>query len=95
MANLPCRFRLGSRAGPVDWAQFVATALAAAAANVGGTDAALRGRPGSWEADAVRQLVEGTLGENIASGGEPSPIGTPMTELGGRDSFLYTSGSLA
>lgn len=50
---------------PVDWPQFVATALTAAAANVGGTEIALRGRPGSWEADAVRQLVDGTGGDDL------------------------------
>lgn len=32
------------------------------AANVGGVDALLAGRDGSWEADLVRQAVEGTAG---------------------------------
>ncbi|MDF0532287.1 hypothetical protein P0W64_21260 [Tsukamurella sp. 8F] len=51
---------------PIDWAQFVAHALTAAAANVGGLDRALAGRPGSWEADGVRGLVTGTGGDDLA-----------------------------
>ncbi len=47
---------------PSDWAEFVALAVAGAAANVGGTEQALAGRPGSWEADAVRSLLAGTVG---------------------------------
>ncbi|MFG1913022.1 hypothetical protein [Kribbella sp. NPDC048928] len=47
---------------PADWAEFVAQALVAAAANVGGIETALSGRSGSWEADHVRQLVLGTVG---------------------------------
>lgn len=45
-----------------DWAEFVSLALAGAAANVGGIDAALAGRPGSWEAAGVRTLLESTVG---------------------------------
>jgi hypothetical protein len=55
-------WREHGRAEPVDWAEFVALALAGAAANVGGTEVALAGRPGSWEAAAVRQLLAGTVG---------------------------------
>ena len=47
---------------PDDWAEFVAQALAGAAANVGGVETALAGRPGSWEADVTRQLLTGTVG---------------------------------
>ena len=47
---------------PDDFAEFVAQALVAAAANVGGVETVLAGRPGSWEADAVRQLFVGTVG---------------------------------
>jgi hypothetical protein len=47
-----------------DWAEFVSLALAGAAANVGGIDDALAGRPGSWEADHVRSLVTSTVGED-------------------------------
>jgi hypothetical protein len=48
--------------GPADMAEFIARALAATAANVGGVHELLRGRQGSWEADYVRQLVAGTVG---------------------------------
>lgn len=47
---------------PVDWAEFVTLTLAGAAANVGGVEAVLAGRPGSWETDGVRQLLLGTVG---------------------------------
>ena len=50
--------------GPCDWAEFVALALAGAAANVGSIETALAGRPGSWEADAVRNLLTGTVGHD-------------------------------
>ena len=45
-----------------DFADFLAEALAAVAANVGGRETLLAGRPGSWEADLVRQLLAGTVG---------------------------------
>lgn len=48
--------------GRGDWADFVTSALAGAAANIGGIEAALAGRPGSWEADGVRQLLISTVG---------------------------------
>lgn len=54
------------RTEPADWAEFVTLALAAAAANVGSTDRALEGRPGSWEADGVRSLLESTVGPDDA-----------------------------
>lgn len=47
---------------PEDVADLVAHALASAAANVGGIERLLAGRPGSWEADLIRQLVAGTVG---------------------------------
>lgn len=46
-----------------DWAEFVSLAVAGAAANLGGVEAALAGRPGSWEADRVRQLLHSTVGD--------------------------------
>jgi hypothetical protein len=49
---------------PADWAEFVTLALAGAAANVGGISAVLAGRPGSWEAYGVRQLLASTVGED-------------------------------
>lgn len=45
---------------PIDWGEFVTLALAGAAANVGGVEAALAGRPGSWEAEMVRQILSST-----------------------------------
>lgn len=54
----------GSTVGePVDWAEFVTLALTGAAANVGCVEKVLRGRPGSWEADGVRGLLRGVVGE--------------------------------
>jgi hypothetical protein len=52
----------GQRREQADWAEFVALAVAGAAANVGGVEAVLAGRSGSWEADLVRQLLAGTVG---------------------------------
>lgn len=46
-----------------DLAEFVTLALAGAAANVGGIDAALS-RPGSWEAAGVQQLLTSTVGDD-------------------------------
>jgi hypothetical protein len=45
-----------------DFADFVARVLASTAANVGGPDCLVAGRPGSWEADCVRRLIEGVMG---------------------------------
>lgn len=46
---------------PIDWAEFVTLALAGAAANAGGIETALAGRPGSWEAERVRQTLQSTV----------------------------------
>jgi transcriptional regulator with XRE-family HTH domain len=46
---------------PIDWAEFVTHALAGAAANIGGTEQILAGRPGSWEAERVRQTLQSTV----------------------------------
>ncbi len=51
---------------PRDFAEFLADVVAATAANVGGPERLLAGRPGSWEASLVRSLVEGTLGEDLS-----------------------------
>lgn len=53
-----------SDCGPADWGEFVTHALAGAAANIGGTEAILAGRPGSWEADGVRHLLTSTVGHD-------------------------------
>jgi len=49
---------------PIDWAAFVTTALAGAAANIGGIDAILAGRPGSWEAAVVRGALNAAVGQD-------------------------------
>ena len=49
---------------PIDWAEFVTLALAGAAANVGGVETALAGRPGSWEAEMVRQTLTATVSDD-------------------------------
>lgn len=45
-----------------DFGGWLAAVLAAAAAELGSSDALIAGRPGSWEADNVRGLVKGTVG---------------------------------
>ena len=49
---------------PCDFSDFLARALAAAAANVGGPDRLIAGRPGSWESSCVDGLVRGTAGND-------------------------------
>ena len=46
-----------------DVAEWLAIALARAAARLGSIDAVLAGRSGSWEASHVRALLAGTVGE--------------------------------
>lgn len=46
-----------------DVASIVTRSLAAAAANVGGPECLLAGRPGSWEAACLRDLLLGAMGE--------------------------------
>ena len=45
-----------------DFGGWLAGVLAAAAAELGSSDALVAGRPGSWEAAHVRGLVNGTVG---------------------------------
>jgi hypothetical protein len=47
---------------PVDFADLAAHVLTSVAANLGSVETLLTGRPGSWEADLVRRLVDGTAG---------------------------------
>jgi hypothetical protein len=49
-----------------DFAEFVTLAVAGAAANLGGIEEALAGRPGSWEADSVRAMLHATVGYDEA-----------------------------
>jgi|SRR5450830_1804440 len=48
---------------PVDFGEIACHVLTAVAANVGGVEELLVGRPGSWEADYVRQIVHSTAGD--------------------------------
>jgi hypothetical protein len=48
---------------PCDFCDFLALVLAATAANVGGPDRLIAGRPGSWQAAYVDSLVRGTMGD--------------------------------
>lgn len=50
---------------PIDFAEVAAHLLAAVAANIGSVEQLLEGRPDSWEADLVRQLVEHTAGGDL------------------------------
>jgi hypothetical protein len=45
-----------------DFGGWLALVLATAAAQLGSSDALTAGRPGSWEASLVDQLVKGTVG---------------------------------
>lgn len=53
------RTRKNGEEEPDDFAEFFATALAAAAANVGSIERVTAGRPGSWEAAALHDLLSG------------------------------------
>ncbi|MBI4942492.1 hypothetical protein [Kineosporia sp. R_H_3] len=48
----------------LDFADFLAGVLAAVAANAGSIDRLTAGRPGSWEAGLLDQLVSGTVGHD-------------------------------
>lgn len=47
-----------------DFAGFLSAACAGAAANLGSLDQLIAGRPGSWEAELVWQLLTGTVGDD-------------------------------
>ncbi len=47
---------------PVDAGEILCHVVTAVAANLGGVDQLLAGRPGSWEANYIRQIVESTAG---------------------------------
>lgn len=49
---------------PVDFGEIACHVLTAVAANVGSVERLLSGRPGSWEADYVRQIVLSTAGDS-------------------------------
>lgn len=52
------------RYGTVDFADFLATALRATAANLGDPHTLTAGRPGSWESAALSELLHGAVGLN-------------------------------
>ncbi len=45
-----------------DFGGWLAGVLASVSAELGSTDALIASRPGSWEADLIRQLFKGTVG---------------------------------
>lgn len=75
----------GTAVEPIDWAEFATQALAGAAANIGGVDAVLAGRPGSWEADGLRTLLMSTVGHDeqdlLAHRTEPVVVGVFVNEI--------------
>jgi hypothetical protein len=56
-----------------DFAGWLAQVLAAAAGQLGGSDELVIGRPGSWEASLLGQLVKGTVGHDDEY--PPAPAG--------------------
>ena len=67
---------LGAVSEQHDFGGWLAGVLSGAAAELGSSDALIAGRPGSWEADLVRQLVKGTVGwddDYLADYQEPLP----------------------
>jgi hypothetical protein len=50
--------------GPADFAEVACHVITSVAANVGGVEKLLAGRPGSWEADFVRRIVQSTAGKD-------------------------------
>lgn len=52
---------------PVDFAEFVASALTAVASNAGGVGRLTAGRPGSRESSLVSQLVRSSAGDDPAA----------------------------
>ncbi len=50
-----------------DFGEVLCNVVTAVAANLGGVDALLAGRPGSWEADHVRNIVLSTAGDDAGA----------------------------
>ena len=57
-----------------DFAELACRVLTAVAANLGGVEALLAGRPGSWEADSLRRLVHATTPEDRLLGWRTEPV---------------------
>lgn len=49
---------------PVDFGEIACHVITSVAANIGGVGELLSGRPGSWEAEYVRQIVRSTTGDD-------------------------------
>ena len=67
-----------------DFAGWLAQVLAAAAGQLGSSDALIEGRPGSWEASLVDRLVKGSVGYDDAY--LPGPLaGRKLTDAKARE----------
>lgn len=71
--------------GAIDFADFLARALASVAGNVGSIWRVTAGRPGSWESDLLNQLLEGSLGDDpddlLAARTEPVIVQLNVSQL--------------
>lgn len=79
---------------PADFGEIACHVITSVAANVGGVDALLAGRPGSWEADYVRQIVQSTAPEDELLSWRTVPVRLALDVEGTFDDFglyeLYT-----
>jgi hypothetical protein len=74
-----------------DFAGWLARVLATAAGQLGGSDEVTIGRPGSWEASLVDQLVKGTVGYDDDY--LPGPARGKLTDIQAREIHTrYASG---
>lgn len=74
---------VGAHTHGYDIGEFVAHAAAYAANQLGGTEALLSNRPGSWEASHLRELLVGTVGPDDEMLHE-YPIEPDQGEAGGK-----------
>jgi hypothetical protein len=75
---------------PVDFAEMACRVLTSVAANLGGVETLLAGRPGSWEADSVRQIVTSTAPEDELWRWRTEPLRLHLDVAGTFDDFgLY------
>ena len=73
-----------------DFAGWLAAVLATAAGRLGSSDALTAGRPGSWEASLVDQLVKGTVGygdEHLPGPGRGKLTDTKVRQI--RDQCMF------
>ncbi|MHD0307191.1 hypothetical protein [Rhodococcus baikonurensis] len=62
----------------VDFADTLADILAVVAANMGSVEGLLRGRPTSWEADLIHQLITGAEAEDELPARRTEPVRVPL-----------------